>query len=176
MVSQRTRQSACRAVLGTARQPVCGQASRARTVFLLVDVINPLDFPGAEVLAPAALQAAPAVGLPGPGAPLLARRRCRGPAGAQRPRSADGDLTVLKPRHSAFHEAPLDLLLRHIGARQRVVTGCATDLCVQVSAMDAFVRGCRLWVPADTCAAESTAHHAAALAWMERALKCHVQV
>jgi nicotinamidase-related amidase len=62
-----------------------------------------------------------------------------------------------------------------MGTQRLVVTGLATDLCVQFTAMDAYVRGFALWVPADCSAAEHPRRHQAALGWMARALKCHTQ-
>ena len=85
------------------------------------------------------------------------------------------DFTVLKPRHSGFHATPLELLLERMGTRRLVVTGLATDICVQFTAMDAFLRGFALWVPADCTAAESRQRKQASLAWMARALKCHTR-
>jgi nicotinamidase-related amidase len=169
----------------------------ARRVLLVIDFINPLDFDGADDLAGPAMDAAAATAalrrrLSAQGVPVVyvndnfghwqsdfrqlvtdCRRR-KGPAATLVRRLAPqpGDLTVLKPRHSAFHQTPLDLLLARLGARELVITGLATDLCVMFSAMDAFLRGHRLWVPADCCAAESAQRHADALAWMARALRC----
>ena len=174
-----------------------GTPPRARRVLLVVDFINPLDFDGAgDLAAPAVLAAAATAQLK---AALCARgvpviyvndnfgrwqsdfqalvahcRRLKGPAGAMVRHlapSAD-DLTVLKPRHSAFYQTPLELLLTQMGTRELVITGLATDLCVKFSAMDAFVRGYRLWVPEDCTAAESPARHRAALDWMALALRC----
>ncbi len=167
------------------------------SVLLLVDWINPLDFDGAEDLAAPALAAAGVTAelkreLAAQGVPAIYvndnfghwnsdfRRlvtHCRslkGPAAAltRKLAPADGDLTVLKPRHSAFHQTPLDLLLARLKARHLVITGLATDLCVQFSAMDAFVRSHALWVPADCTAAETPARHRAALDWMALALRC----
>ncbi len=103
-------------------------------------------------------------------------RRLRGPSAAllRALAPAPGDLTVLKPRHSAFHQTPLDLLLMQMGTRELVATGLATGLCVQFSAMGAFVRGYRLWVPGDCTAAETPKRKHAALAWMARALRSRV--
>lgn len=166
-------------------------------MLLLVDLINTLQFDGAERLAPPALQAAAAVAAlkrdaAARGVPAIyvndnfghwhadfrrlvaSCRRSGGAAAALArrlaPRSAD--LTVLKPRHSGFHATPLQLLLERMGARRLVITGLATDLCIQFTAMDAFLRGYGLWVPADCCAAETPARHRSALDWMARALKC----
>jgi nicotinamidase-related amidase len=179
------------------KAPLLPVELRARRVLLVVDFINPLDFDGAQDLAAQAVVAATATAalkqqLSAQGVPvvyvndnfgrwrsdfrgLVAHcRRMRGPAGAlvRRLAPAPGDLTVLKPRHSAFHQTPLDLLLTQMGVRELVITGVATDLCVQFSAMDAFVRGYRLWVPQDCTAAESAARKQAALDWMARALRC----
>jgi nicotinamidase-related amidase len=180
--------------------PELSALPRARTVLLLVDLINPLQFGGAEELAAPALQAAAAVAAlkrdaNARGVPTIyvndnfghwrsdfrglvaLCRRLRGPAGtlARLLAPKARDFTVLKPRHSGFHATPLELLLERMGTRQLVITGLATDLCVQFTAMDAFLRGFALWVPADCSAAESPARHEAALAWMARALKCHIR-
>jgi nicotinamidase-related amidase len=172
---------------------------RSRRALLLVDFINPLDFVGADDLAPPALRAAAATArlkraLAARGVPaiyvndnfghwhsdfrtLLAR--CRGERGAaaelvRRLAPKTRDLTVLKPRHSGFHATPLQLLLLQMGARELVITGLATDLCVQFTAMDAFLLAYRIWVPQDCCAAETPGAHQQSLAWMQRALKARI--
>ncbi|MBZ8142018.1 cysteine hydrolase [Rubrivivax gelatinosus] len=178
-----------------ARPPAAGD-----TALLLVDVINPLDFDGAQQLAPAALAAGERIAalkaaLVHAGVPVVyandnfghwrsdIRRlltHCRRGGGAAATLARDlapgpRDHTVLKPRYSAFDQTPLELVLGRIGARRLIIAGFATDLCVQFSAMDAFVRGYELWVPGDCSAAESRTRHRAALAWMARALKCHTR-
>lgn len=166
-------------------------------VLLLVDFINPLDFPGGEYLAPQAIEAARAtaalkerltaagvitifandnygiwqsdfhtmvatcLGMQGP-AGEIARLLYPGPE----------DLTILKPRHSAFFASPLDLLLKEMQVRELVICGLATDICVQMTAMDAFLREYRTWVPADCTAAESAELKAASLDYMAKVLKC----
>ena len=57
------------------------------------------------------------------------------------------DLTVLKPCHSAFHATPLELLLARMHAKTLIIAGLAADICVQFTAMDAYVRGFELFVP-----------------------------
>jgi nicotinamidase-related amidase len=172
---------------------------RSRRALLLVDFINPLDFVGAEDLAGPALRAAGATAklkrrLAAAGVPaiyvndnfghwhsdfrtLVAHcRRQRGGAAELVRRLAPKarDLTVLKPRHSGFHSTPLQLLLLRMGARELVITGLATDLCVQFTAMDAFLLDYRIWVPQDCCAAETASAHEQSLAWMQRALKARI--
>lgn len=173
---------------------------RSATVLLLVDFINPLAFAGADRLAPQALKAARATshlkkrlareGVPAiyandnygvwrsdfrdildhcttqPGAPAsMAQWLAPGP----------DDLVLLKPRHSAFFATPLDLVLSQMHARNVVLTGLAADICVQITAMDATLRGYRLWVPSDCTAAESDPARKAALAYMKRVLKADVR-
>ena len=84
------------------------------------------------------------------------------------------DLTILKPRHSAFFASPLDLLLSEMGATELVICGLATDMCVQMTAADAFLREYKTWVPADCTAAQDEAAEAAALAYIARVFKCEV--
>lgn len=170
---------------------------RSRSVLLLIDFINPMDFPGAEDLAEAAVEAARAASalkarLREAGVPAIYANdnyggwqsdfktlveRCAGSRDASGEmarllRPQPGDLTVLKPRHSAFLGSPLDLLLTRIEAKELILTGVATDICVQLTAMDGFLRGFTLRVPADCCAAESAEHHKQSLAYMARILKC----
>jgi nicotinamidase-related amidase len=83
-----------------------------------------------------------------------------------------GDLTILKPRHSAFYASPLELLLAEMETRELVICGLATDMCVQLTAGDAFLREFDTWVPADCTAAESTAAKTASLDYMASVLKC----
>jgi nicotinamidase-related amidase len=166
-------------------------------VLLLVDFINPMDFPGGEYLAPQAIEAARATAalkerLSGDGVVTIFANdnygiwqsdfhsmvaTClgmQGPAGeiARLLFPGPEDLTILKPRHSAFFASPLDLLLKEMRAQELVICGLATDICVQMTAMDAFLREYRVWVPADCTAAESAELKAASLDYMAKVLKC----
>lgn len=98
------------------RAPFDALPNHARCVLLLVDFINPFDFPGAVDLAQ----------------PL---------------------------------QTPLEPLLTQMETRELVVNGLATNLCVQISAMD-FLRGYRLWVPEDRTAAETFDQKRQPLDWM----------
>lgn len=169
-------------------------------VLLLVDYINPLDFPGADKLAPAAVAAARATAalkdqLTRDGVATIYANdnygvwqsdfhslvsTCLGMAGppgeiAQLLYPQAQDLTILKPRHSAFFASPLDLLLTEMQTRELVICGLATDMCVQLTAMDAFLREYAAWVPADCTAAESEDAKAASLIYMANVLKCETQ-
>jgi nicotinamidase-related amidase len=169
-------------------------------VLLLVDFINPMEFPGAERLAPRAEQAARAT------AQLKARMtragaaaiyandnyghwrsafhdvlgRCMEASGrsrriAQLLKPTPEDLVILKPRQSAFYGTALDLLLAQMRTRNLVLAGLATDICVQLTAMDASLRGYNLWVPSDCTASESASLERASLRYMKRVLKAHTQ-
>jgi nicotinamidase-related amidase len=168
-------------------------------VLLLVDFINPLNFPGAEKLASAALDAARATAvlkerLAAEGVATIyandnygvwqsdfhtlvsACLGMEGPPGeiARLLYPQAGDLTILKPRHSAFFASPLELLLKEMETRELIICGLATDICVQLTAMDAFLREYRIWVPSDCNAAESAQAKDIALAYMASVLKCDV--
>jgi nicotinamidase-related amidase len=85
---------------------------------------------------------------------------------AKLPAPRKNDITVLKPRHSAFCGSPLEILLEAIGVRALVIVGFAGGICVQLTAMDAFVRGFKLRVPRDCVASETPAKNEVALAYM----------
>jgi nicotinamidase-related amidase len=69
---------------------------------------------------------------------------------AARLRPTARDFFVLKPARSAFHQTPLEALLDTFGAREVVLAGITSDMCVMASASDAMMRGLRVRVPRDT--------------------------
>jgi len=170
-----------------------------KAVLLLVDFMNPLDFIGAEKLAPKAIAAAKKA--------LALKRRCRdaripviyandnfgrwesqfaevvrscverGGPSAQLARllaPEDGDLSILKPRHSAFYGTPLEFLLEALGAQCVILGGLAADSCVLFTACDAFMREYPVWVPSDCVASETDAATRRALAQIEATAKVYV--
>jgi len=176
-----------------------GRLPRTRRVLLLIDFINPFGFPGADKLASPAVDAARCAAalkerLTREGVVAIyandnygvwqsdfhslvsACLGMEGPAGEVTrllyPQA--GDLTILKPRHSAFFASPLELLLTQMQARELVICGLATDMCVQLTATDAFLREFKAWVPSDCTAAESPQAKAASLAYMSTILKCDI--
>lgn len=169
-------------------------------VLLLVDFINPMQFPGAEKLVPAALKAAQATAqlkkrLAASGVTAIYANdnygiwrsefkdlltACKALPGARGEMATllepgDNDLTILKPLHSAFHSTPLEHLLKQLKARDLIVAGLAADMCVHLTAMDAYMRGYKVWVPRDCTAAESEEFKEAALRQMSQVLKCSVR-
>ncbi|MDA8457133.1 cysteine hydrolase [Acidovorax sp. GBBC 3334] len=173
---------------------------RSRDVLLLVDVINPLNFPTAEDLLPGALRAARAT--------LRLRKKLqphRVPtvyandnygtwhsefrdilsACAQLPgrrgelarlmAPQQSDLTLLKPCHSAFQSTPLLHLLRQMGTRRIIIAGLAADMCVMLSATDARMLGYDVWVPSDCTAAESPARKRNAMQQLAQVFQCDIR-
>lgn len=162
---------------------------------LLVDVVSPFDFDGADDLLEHARPAAEAIaGLAerarAEGVPVIYANdnfaewsesfdtlveRCVGEEAAgcdvvRRVRPQEGDAFVLKPKHSAFFQTPLETLLNRLGVRTLVVAGFATDICVLATAMDAAMRDLHLVVPQDATAAESSHAHQATLVHFRRVL------
>jgi nicotinamidase-related amidase len=174
---------------------------RSARVLILVDFINPLNFPGAETLSKPALAAARATvrlretldrekvaviyandnygSWQSDFQSLVAQCCERDDISGQIARllaPRPTDITLLKPRHSAFYCTALELLLKEMGARELIVAGLATDMCVQMTAADAFLRGYEgVWVPRDCTAAETPAAKDASIKYMRDVLKCTVR-
>lgn len=184
------------ATFSTERQvlPCCDRT------LLLVDFINPLEFEGINRLAPGALAAARATHalrerLWREGVPVIFAndnydlwqsnfaamvRHCLhmpGQVGEMTQLIAPGprDIAILKPRHSAFYGTPLELLRDHMQVEELIITGLATDICVLMTAMDAYLRNYRTWVPADCTTAENEGAHRWAPHHMQGVLKCNVR-
>jgi nicotinamidase-related amidase len=187
-------------MIAPARPSFAGTAlSRSSSVLLLVDWINPFDNPDAAALHAPARAAAQRVAVL---RKRLARagtqtiyandnygvwrsdfRRllseCRSSSGASRAIARlltpqRNDIAVVKPRHSAFYETPLQLLLQQLKARELIITGMSTELCVLFTAMDAYIRGYRLRVPEDCVASARPERHAAALAYLSDVLGANI--
>jgi nicotinamidase-related amidase len=174
---------------------------KSSSALLLVDFINPFDFPEAAALVPRALRAARNT------ARLKARvtrrgvhciyvndnfgqwtsefsalvRDCaavRGQAGevTRVLMPGKGDLSVLKPRHSGFYETPLEFLLDELGVRKLIITGLTADMCVFATAQDAHIRQYSVWVPGNCVAAESARVEKGSLEHMARTMSADIRV
>lgn len=163
---------------------------------LLIDVINPFDFPEAEQLLAFARPAAERI------AALAARAReagvpvvyvndnfgrwrsdfrqvveaceaedSKGRDVARLLRPGEQDYFVLKPKHTGFYASALELLLHKLRTRQVVLTGFAGNICVLFTANDAYMRDLQLFVPEDCCASNTAHDNAHALAQMRTLLK-----
>jgi nicotinamidase-related amidase len=172
---------------------------KAETALLLIDVINDLEFDGGEkLLAPALPMAAAlaelkrrakAAGIPA----IYANdnfgrwrsdfeklvRHCldqnvRGrPVVAHLPPEED-DYFVLKPKHSAFFQTNLEILLDYLGTTTLILTGMAADICVLFSANDAYMRDFQIAIPSDCVASEDSESNRQVLFLMERVLKANI--
>ncbi len=61
----------------------------------------------------------------------------------------DADLSVRKTTNDSFHDTDLEALLRARGISRLVLTGCATDFCVDSTIRAAVSRRFEICVPAD---------------------------
>jgi nicotinamidase-related amidase len=173
---------------------------RHHTALLLVDVINDFQFPRGDELFSQALPIAPniaqlkrrarAVGIPAvyvndnfglwqSNFDQLVRHclndGVRGrPFVEQLKPDPARDYFVLKPKHSAFYQTPLDLLLKHLRTERLILTGLSTNSCVLFTAGDAYMRDLELIVPNDCSAACSTHEHNIAVEQIRCMLKADV--
>lgn len=146
---------------------------------LIIDMINALDFPGAERMRAKAETVAETV--------LALREQADrmnvpvvyvndnygqwhsekskivevcGSSGSQggaivaRIAPREGDYFVIKPQFSGFYSTNLPVLLPKLGVSRLVLTGIAADICVLFTAADAHMREYQLWVPSDAVASE----------------------
>ena len=76
-----------------------------------------------------------------------------------------GDLVLDKYRYSAFScpEQALEKALRELGTETLVLTGTLTNVCVESTAREANMRGWKVIVISDACAAATDEEHNAAL-------------
>jgi len=172
---------------------------KADTALLLIDVINPLDFEGGEKLLAQALPMARFLAslkrrAKGAGVPVIyvndnfgrwrsdfprLVERCleahvRGRPVVEQLPPEDDDYFVLKPKHSAFFQTNLELLLKYLGVDTLIMTGMAGDICVLFSANDAYMRDFRIIVPPDCTASEDADQNRQVLMLMGRVLKAEI--
>ena len=99
---------------------------------------------------------------------------CRsGTAGAEfhdgiGPRDALNEILVTKHRYSAFWGSSIDLVLRTNRIRTVVLTGIATEVCVKLTARDAFFRDYQVVVPEDCVGSYSQERQQASLTVIAR--------
>lgn len=73
----------------------------------------------------------------------------------------DSEPVVLKHRYSGFYQTDLEMLLRVRNIRTVIPTGVATNVCVESTARDAFMRDFHVVFPSDASATYYPAAHAA---------------
>ncbi len=172
---------------------------QCETALLLVDVINPLEFPEADQL----LRYAPAMAAKlgrlkqrakAARVPVIyvndnfgrwrsdfrrlvkhcLRPSSRGREIVQRLAPEETDYFVLKPKHSGFFASTLETLLRYLGASRLIITGIAGNYCVLFTANDAYMRDYDLLVPADCTISNTKRENDQALQLMRKYLKANI--
>ena len=88
------------------------------------------------------------------------------PYGEIRPQP--GDIVLTKHRYNAFYQTELDLILRSRGIRTIVVTGVSTNVCVESTARDGFMRDYYVVLVSDGTAAYSREEHEMTLRNIDR--------
>ena len=171
-------------------------AAGEKSALLIIDMINPLDFPGGDALLPLAVAAAGNIArlkrrLKQRGIPAIyvndnfthwlcdfrelvaicSQPDMRGAPLAKLLPPENDDYLVLKPKHSGFFASPLEVLLYQLGVDHVIVTGIAGDGCVLTTAADAHMREFQVTVPSDCCASISRARNTRALDLMKQSMK-----
>jgi nicotinamidase-related amidase len=172
---------------------------KAETALLLIDVINDLEFDGGEKLLAHALPMAAALAqlkrrAKADRIPAIyvndnfgrwrsdfqkLVRHCLNQNVRGRPVVAhltpeEDDYFVLKPKHSAFFQTNLEILLDYLEVKTLILTGMAGDICVLFSANDAYMRDFQIAIPSDCVASEDTESNRRVLSLMERVLKANI--
>jgi nicotinamidase-related amidase len=166
------------------------------TALLLIDVINDLAFPGSEPLIEQAGQMAIALAKLKQRAAragvaivyvndnfgqwrsdfrqTVAHCTAKGSPGravSNRLKPSERDYFVLKPKHSGFYDTTLETLLDSLKITRVVVTGMAGNICVLFTANDAYMRGLRIYAPADCIVSNTAEDNEHALRQIELVLK-----
>ena len=166
---------------------------------LLIDVINDMEFDGAEALVEQAVPMARRIAAlkknaKQAGIPAIyvndnfgrwqsdfrrVVQHClddgvRGEEVARILEPEEDDYFVLKPKHSAFYATTLDTLLTYLGASTVILTGIAGNICILFSANDAYMRDFNVVVPADCVASNTADENRHALEQMRIVLKADV--
>jgi nicotinamidase-related amidase len=90
---------------------------------------------------------------------------------SMRMRPTKDDFFVLKPKHSGFYDTTLETLLDALKIRRVIVTGIAGNICVLFTANDAYMRGLKIFAPADCIVSNTVGDNDSALRQIELVLK-----
>ena len=172
---------------------------KSPVALILLDVINDLEFEGAERLADYALPMADRIaalkrrakraGIPvvyvndnygrwqSDWSRLIAHcleDHVRGRPLVEKLKPDEDDYFVLKPKHSGFYSTTLDILLNYLQARTLLITGIAGNICVLYTANDAYMRDMNVVVPSDCTASNEKSDNDYALQQMQKILKADI--
>lgn len=89
-------------------------------------------------------------------------------------RPQEQDYFILKPKHSGFHLTALPILLECIGVQAVILTGVAGNICVLFTAHDAYMGQYDLVVPSDCIASEDETLNQFALEQMRTVMKADI--
>lgn len=78
-------------------------------------------------------------------------------------RPGEGEPEIVKHRYSAFVGTPLEAMLKRRGIRTLVITGVATNICIDSTLRDAFLRDYYVVVPSECVGSANRALHEATL-------------
>ncbi len=84
------------------------------------------------------------------------------------------DIIIHKKTLLGFHNTDLEEKLRGLGAGSVKITGCVTNICVMLIAVEAAVRGFKVRVPRDCAAGLDMEMHGFALRELEQVIKAEV--
>lgn len=170
-----------------------------RVAVLIIDMINDLEFPeGPQVLEPA-MKAASCIAelkkvAKGLRIPVIyandnfghwrsdlsilvqhcLRTNVRGQSIVKLLQPDPTDYVVLKPKSSAFFETPLAILLTYLGTKRLILTGLSTDVCVQFTAQDAYLRDFGISIPSNCVASACMEQTQVSLAYMQRVFQADI--
>ena len=178
------------------RTRVGPKQDQSRVALLLIDVINDLEFEGGEALVRPGLKAAKNIAalkrrVKAAGIPAIyvndnfgrwrsdfkklvdacIDQETRGKAIVETLLPEPDDYFVLKPKHSAFHATPLDLLLNYLGATTLILTGITVDNCILLTAGDAHMKEYDIVVPTDCVVASNNERKKHAMKLIETTLE-----
>lgn len=170
---------------------------KKKTVLLIIDMINKMDFIGSEnllkhtkqIVEPllhlkkrAKEQGIPVVyvndnyGMWTEDKTALIEEAKKGIAKeiVEKVEPGQGDIFLIKPKHSGFYGTQLETLLTDIGAKNLILTGVAGDFCVTFTAFDAYMREYNLWIPRDCIASETTESNENALYLLKNSMDARI--
>lgn len=87
---------------------------------------------------------------------------------------AEGDIFLVKVRHSAFYSTSLEYLLGELDTKRVILTGQVTEQCILYTALDAYVRHFSIVVPPDAVAHIDAGLGDAALKMMEKNMRAEI--
>ncbi|MFI7633045.1 cysteine hydrolase family protein [Nonomuraea sp. NPDC049400] len=92
-----------------------------------------------------------------------------GPATAWEPMGyRDDEILIRKPSYGAFHDTPLDTILRNLGRDTVIVTGTLTNYCCGTTARQAYERGYQVVFGSDVTATDDESRQEPELAVLRK--------